>query len=307
MRGDRDDWNAPPDVPIWAVAIGAVLVLLFVGLSANAYFGGNLLGRLRALRSTHEPVAVTGGIRAYYSPAEAASDGMAGIGTRGHTRLFQPGETVLLGGSGRLVRLEPDGATELVADGSTTLTISNLGQWDETTGRLAGQTARLVDGQWLVEKPSVTGMLSLDGLRDEDLPAGDALVPTPAAGRPDRMEDGDGVSLRIRAAESHAFFGLQTHALANVPEEAVVTVWALVRARDETTIGLRITDVVDAAGTREEAIGRWPAPKGWTRVTLVRRVAYRTPEDRFAIGLIDARPSDWIDVRDVGLYLGALP
>ena len=299
--------DAAPDVPTWAVAIGAVLVVLFVALSANAYFGGSLLGRLRTLRTAREPVAATGAIRAYYSPSETPAAGMESVGSRGHTRRLQAGEVALLAGSGRLVRLEPGGATELVADGGATVTVPNLGPWDQTTGRLVGQTAHLADGRWRIEKPSPSGFLSLDGLGEEELPASFALVPTPAAGRPRRMEDGDGVSLRIRAAEQHAFVGVQTHALATVPEGAVVTVWALVRAREDTTVGMRLTDIVDAAGTREEAVGRWSALKGWNMVTLPRRLAFQTPEDRFAIGLIDPRAGDWVDVRDVGVYLGVLP
>ena len=304
---DRVSRDAAPDVPTWAMVIGALLVLLFIGLSANAYFGGGLLDRLRALRPAREALPAASGLRAFYSPIETASVGMPGIGSRGQDRLLQAGDLVLLGASGRLVRLEASGVTELAAGDGATVVVQNLGAWDEAAGRLAGQTARFVDGRWVVDTPPAGSIFSLNGRRDEDLPAGFALVPAPSAGRARRQEDGDGLSVRIRAAENQPFVGLETRAPIDAPDGALVTVWAQVRARDDTTIGLTLDDVVDAAGAQEQASGRWSAPKGWTRVTLHRRVKFQSPNDRLAVGLVDARVGDWLDVRDAGVFVGALP
>ena len=289
------------------MATGALLVLLFLVLSANAYFGVSLLDRLKVFGQTSEPAPVASGRRVYYSRTDTVAPGMPGFGSRGQDRPLQPGDVVLLGGSGRLVRLDKDSVTELPADAGTTVVVQNLGPWDAAGGRLAGQSARLVDGRWVVEQPALGGIFPTGGLRDDELPKGFALVPNPAISQSRVMETRDGTAVRIRAVDPNPFAGLQAHAIPDVPEGAAVTVWALVRAREDTTVGMTLTDVVGADGSSEQATARWPGPKNWTRVVLQKRLAFRAPEDRFSLGLIDARAGDWLEVRDVGVFVGALP
>ena len=38
-----------------------------------------------------------------------------------------------------------------------------------------------------------------------------------------------------------------------------------------------------------------------------RRVTFGSPNDRYSIGLVEVRNRDWLEVRELGVYLGVLP
>ena len=45
----------------------------------------------------------------------------------------------------------------------------------------------------------------------------------------------------------------------------------------------------------------------WLTLRVQRRVSFASPDDRYTVGLAEARNRDWFEVRELGVYLGALP
>jgi hypothetical protein len=100
-----------PDVPLWAVTLGAVVALILGGLVVQTFTGRSLVSRVAALLpgSHSEQLAAGDTMRALYTPGSTVRVGQVAIGARGQDRAFQPDDTVLLGATGQLVRLGGDG------------------------------------------------------------------------------------------------------------------------------------------------------------------------------------------------------
>jgi hypothetical protein len=303
-----------PNVPIWALAAGMVLVLMFAGLVVQTFSGRSLLSRLAALvpGSRVEHVTDADRSRILYVPGATVQEGQIGIGARGQDRAFQAGDAVLLGATSRLVRLEEGGRlTELRAPEGTSLQVTSLGPWDPAAGSLAGLTARYAGDAWTVEAPqlqSVGASLHVPGAPEEELTLGFQLMP-PGAGRMRRFETAAGSTVRIRPTGRVP--SLVIEGLDPLPtlDNVTVTVQATVRASEGATLELALNDVVDAAGTVQKTADRRGATNEdeWLILRAQRRVLYGSPNDRYSVGLLEVRNRDWLEVRDLGVYLGVLP
>jgi hypothetical protein len=303
-----------PDVPLWALAVGAILVLVFAGLVVQTFAGGSLFGRVAALvlGSHSEQVADGDRLRVLYVPGPTVQSGQVGIGSRGQDRAFQSGDTVLLGATGRLVRIE-DGnrLTELRgADGSSAL-VTNLGAWDASAASLAGLTARNDHGTWIVDAPPLQpagAPLHVQGAPEEDLTDGFQLTPA-TVGRVRRFETRDGPVVRIRPTGRVPSLALEGWDPLPSLDNVTVTVQATVRASEGASLELALNDVVDAAGTMQKTADRRTADDEdtWLTLRVERRVLFASPNDRYSVGLLEARNRDWLEVRDLSVYLGVLP
>ncbi len=303
-----------PDVPVWALAAGVVLMLVFAGLVVQTYTGQSLRNGLAALvpgpRAEH--LADAGGVRALYVPGSTVRIGQVGLGSRGQDRAFQAGDVVLLGASGHLVRLEESGRlTELRAAEGTSLLVTSLGPWDTAAGTLAGLQARSTGSAWTVDTPWLQwagASLYVPGAPEEDLTDEFQLVPS-TAGRVRRFTTSDGPSVRIRPNGRTALLQVESaHPLPTL-DNATVTVQATVRAVDGANVELALSDVLDAAGAVQNTTERRTATdeEEWMTLRVQRRVTFGDPNDRYSIGLVEVRNRDWLEVRELGVYLGALP
>jgi len=66
---------------------------------------------------------------------------------------------------------------------------------------------------------------------------------------------------------------------------------------------------VDAAGTVQKTSDRRIATNEdeWLTLRVRRRVRFGSPDDRFSVAMVDVRNRDWVEVRELAIYLGALP
>jgi hypothetical protein len=297
-------------VPRWGQLLGLLLLLAFVGLSVDSYFGPGLRNRLGlGLGASAAPAAIP--TRVYYEPGATARAGQKSTGSEGQERSLLEGDGVLLGATGQLVRLGPDGRSEpLGAPDGAVMTVANLGAWDRTAGRLLGATARAQDGHWLLDEvplQSVGAALNPPGAPSEALTAGFALGPDADAGRVRRVSDRDGPAVRLRASRKVPLFSLDTQGPLPTLNGVLVSVSAIVRGQPGKTIMLTIKDVIDATGAADMVTDRRPTSEEWTRLTVRRRVVYPSPSDAISVGIVDPDGGDWFEVRDVQIVLGVTP
>lgn len=301
-----------PNVPPWALVLGTLLIVVFVGLSIEAYAGISFLGRARALFPDQERLAAGAALRVFYTAGETAQVGQAVTGSRAQQRTLQSGDTVLLGGSRRLVRVEAGGqTTSITADVGATVTAVNLGAWDADAGRLVGLLAHRTDAGWSVDSsgmPVAGSDLFASGGPEEELGEKFWLNPSESAGRIRRGTEDGGPVVRVRANRGGPYLGIESAGPLPALENAVVTVRAVVRARGEGPVGLTIFDAIDAGGAFETSADSRPAREdGWTELTVRRRMTRASAGDKLSIGLYQVRSGDWIEVRELKTYLGAFP
>jgi hypothetical protein len=303
-----------PNVPLWAVAAGVVLVLVFGGLVVQTFSGRSLVSRVVGLvpGSHVEQLADASRTRALYVPGSTVRVGQVGVGARGQDRPFQVGDVVLLGGTGQLVRLEEgDRLVELRAADGASVEVTSLGPWDQVAGTLAGLPARFVDGAWKVDTPRLQPVgpsLHVPNSPEEALTDGFLLLP-PGAGRVRRSETPAGPTVRIRPNGRMASLVIEGADPLPTLDNAIVTVQAAVRATEGASVELALSDVVDAAGTVQKTSDRRAATNEdeWLTLRVQRRVHFGSPNDRFWVGLLEVRNRDWLEVRELGVYLGVLP
>src|SRR5689334_13674317 len=135
-------------VPIWGQIVGVVLILVFVLAGFEAFAGPGIRLRLLSLVAGGSSQTAPVPTRVLYQPESSARIGMQSTGSEGQERTLLAGDAVLLGDSGRIVRLEAGGriADVPAADGATTL-VANLGAWERGADRLTGATARAQAGR----------------------------------------------------------------------------------------------------------------------------------------------------------------
>ena len=303
-----------PDVPIWALAAGVLLVLAFAGLVVQTYAGRSLVGALTALvpGARSEPLADAAGSGRSTYPGSTVQIGQLGIGTRGQDRAFQAGDVVLLGATGRLVRLEESGRpTELRPAEGATLRVTGLGEWDPTAGGLAGLTARYSGGAWAIETPRAPAGRHQPVRPGRPRGGADRRLPARAL----RRRAGASVQHRRRPDRAHpaewADGGAPDQGTRPLPtlDNVIVTIQATVRAVDGATVELALSDVLDEAGTVQRTADRRTATSEdeWMTLRVQRRVTFGSPNDRYSIGLVEVRNRDWLEIRELGVYLGVLP
>lgn len=310
-RADRDR----PDVPVWALVVGGILVAAFVGLVLQTFAGRSLAARLSGLAAgarTDTRLTAADTPRIFYVPGSVVQAGQLGLGARGQDRAFQVGDLVLLGAARRLVRVEEGGRlTDVQAAEGSSAMVASLGSWDAADGSLSGLTARFANGSWTVDPPNLSPVgwpLFVPGAPDEELPAGFRLTPA-SAGRARRSDTAKGPVIRVRPSGRAQSLTLDGADPLPTLDDATVTILATVRASEGATLELAVDDVVDALGTVQRTVDRRTASdeETWLTLRVQRRVSFASPDDRYTVGLAEVRNRDWFEVRELGVYLGALP
>jgi hypothetical protein len=301
-------------VPCWGLTLGIGLVLTFAGLIVQTYTDRSIRSYVGVLLpgSGTEQLRDADAARVWYTVGDAVRAEQVGIGSRGQDRTFEAGDLVLLGAAGRLVRIEEGSRlTELRADEGTTISVLGLGAWDSATGALGGARARSVRGVWAVEAPALAPVgapLSAPGAPDDELTADFQLTPA-TAGRIRRFEGAAGSGVRIRPTGRTASLLLEGWEPLPSLDNATVTVRAVVRASEGASVELALSDVLDASGTIQRTVDARSAPDEdtWMTLRVQRRVTFGSLNDRYSVGLVDVRNRDWLEVRDLAVYLGTLP
>jgi len=302
-----------PDVPVWALALGAVVCLVFAALVVQTFTGRSIASlAARALPGSASAQFAADGQHVLYTPGATVQVGQVGIGSRGQDRVFQVGDLILLGASGRLVRLdEGNRLTEVRAAEDTTVVVSSLGVWDQAAGGLAGLSARYQNGAWVLDRASlqpVGPLLHVRGAPEEELTADFRLVPQ-TIGRIRRRDTSDGPTVQVRSSGRGQSLVLEGWVPLTSLDSATVTVVATVRASEGAALELALNDVVDPAGTVQKTADRQKAPNEdqWLTLRVQRRVSFASPNDRYAVGIVEVRNRDWLEVRELAVYLGVLP
>lgn len=302
-----------PDVPAWALALGAVVCLVFAGLVVQTFTGRSIASlAARALPGSDSEQLSADGQSVLYVPGDTVQVGQVGVGARGQDRVFQAGDLVLLGASGRLVLLdEGNRLTDLRADDGATVTVSSLGAWDQAAGGLAGRPARYHNGAWVVDRAPLQPVgtpLHVRGAPEEELTSGFRLVPE-TAGRIRRRDTSSGPAVQIRASGRGQSLVLEGWEPLPSLDSAAVTVVATVRASEGAVLELALNDIVDRAGTLQKTADRRKAPNEdvWLTLQVQRRIVFASPNDRYSVGIVELRNRDWLEVRELAVYLGVLP
>jgi hypothetical protein len=310
-NGARPADNVGRVVPIWMQIGAALLTLAFLALSVDAYFGPGLRTRVLAASSVGQSEALVVPPRVLYAPGAFVTVGQKGVGSEGQDRTIQEGDTVLLGGTGQVVRVGAGGRTTVItgANGTTTL-VANLGAWDGDADRLAGVQARFQGDRWVLNDPGLLANgpdLHPQGAPSEALTSGFSVVPDPDTARVRRVGDQARPAIRIRARRKAATMMLDTREPIQTLDGVLVTVSAVVRGQSGGTMVLALEDVTDADRTVQAATDRRPVSEEWTKLTVRKRILYPSSNDKVLVGLVDVDGDDWFEVREFKIVAGVSP
>jgi hypothetical protein len=298
-------------VPIWGQAAALIVLVAFAALGFEAFAGPGPRTRVLGWLPGGSEQATSAPARALYQAESSVRVGMPGLGSEGQERTLVEGDVVLAGDSGRLLRLESGGrAVELRPDEGAATFISNLGAWDASAGRLGGTMARYHGGRWTMDPldlAPVGAALHPPDAPDDALPDGFTLGPEEDAGRIRRVDERGNQAIRIRASRKASALTLESRRPLPTLDDAFVTVRAVVRGQAGKTLTLTVSDVVDVAGRVESGVDRRTASEEWTTLTVRRRMAVPSPNDLYAVGILDAEGGDWFEVRSVDVFVGVVP
>ena len=178
-------------MPLWAQILGLLVLVAFVALSIDAYFGPGLRNRLDWAAQERTMASRPASL---FEPGARAQAGQKGIGSEGQERVLLEGDAVLLGATHQISATRPAGRmTELTAPEGTITTVANLGLWQRESGHLTGATAQVQRGLWQLDDLPLTSAgapLHPPDAPGEDLTDGFTLGPEADIGRVRRVSDG---------------------------------------------------------------------------------------------------------------------
>jgi hypothetical protein len=309
--------HAEPGLPVWSLIAGGLLGLATLVLLGQAYFGF----QLHVPGSSAPNQAVTAGLPSrasgllnawYMQSTDPLTTGTAvDTGPSNKQDALQPGDLVLRTSSHDLVQVQADGqiAPAPARDGDR-VWLPNAGPWDQSSKRYTGIAAVFADGKWDVDLSSITptNPNSDFGSGDDQNPIPNyAVTPDDAKYTITRMTDQDGPFVRVQITQDTAFLQINGHDPVSRLDGVPLTVRAQVRAKTSGQLNLSVWDIVGDSGRVKSYTNREPGSQDWT--TLSQRVpvlVYPSPDDYFAIGLVQPQAGDWFDVRNLSVYVGTI-
>jgi peptidoglycan/LPS O-acetylase OafA/YrhL len=305
--------DARPDVPWWLALLGGLLVLALTELTVEAYFGRSPLNRLTRLTAAREVLpAGTSGLEAYYVPQSSAVEtGQSVVDASGAPVALRAQDLALTGTSGQLWRAAADGSVQVVGSTGQRVRLTDLGSWDPAAGRFSGLDAVYDGNRWTVDSGSFAPAnpnsdLSAGG--ESDPPEGFWISPADAGYRISRVNDAGHRVLRIEVTRAASYLVLNGQGPLATLDNVPVDLLGQVRASSRGEMRLTLYDVVAPDGRAESAVDRAAATPDWTSLRLRgRRVHFPSASDNFSLGLSDVRPGDWLEIRELALYVGAAP
>lgn len=321
-------WRAPNELPWWAAAAGGLLVVVFVGLSAQQYFGISLPTRLFGPGpSEPEAIADPAGVRAWYLP-DALGPLTPGVrvvvGPGDAALVLTVDDVVLTGSTGDLVRLRAQGpAARLTGHDGQRVRVGNVGAWDQASGSLAGLDAVYQGGRWILDasppRPANPNSDFREGSEDDPIP-GYGLVAVGSPGdtgfRPGnanfkltRLMDEGGAFVRVLATRSVAYLSVRGKEPLSTLDGPPVAIRGQIRAHSASgELSLALHDVVNENGRAVDQLSRAPASEAWTALWVrTPRATYPSSDDYFTLGLARVSEGDWFDVRELSVFVGVFP
>jgi hypothetical protein len=221
-------------------------------------------------------------------------------------------EFVLLGRSGRMMHVRPDGSVvQVVGRAGQAVVIDNLGRWDPATRRLQGMRSIFQDGAWTVSDPdSSSSGLDLFGQsgKPTELPNGFWISPGGVTVHVDRSAASADRRVHIRADQASEYLVVTSQAPLNALDGMPVSLQVRIRGVGANDLRLTLYDVVDATGRAQLHYASAPADGDWHDLTLrVRRVVFGSAGDNFSTGMYGAQAGSWFEIADLRLVVGVLP
>jgi hypothetical protein len=290
-----------------------VLVLALTELSVEAYFGRSPLSRLTTLTASREVLPPgASGLEAFYLPqASSIQPGQSVVDTSAASLSLRPQDLVLAGSSGQLWRATSGGAVQVVATTGQRVRITDIGGWDLTTGRFTGLDAVYDGSRWTVDTRSFAPANPNSDLKaggESEPPDGFWISPADAAYRLTRVDDAGRRVLRIEVTSAAPYLVLNGQGPLATLDNVPVDLRGEIRASSAGQMQLTLYDVVASDGHADTFVDRAGATTSWTSLRVRgQRVHFPSASDNFSLGLSDVRPGDWLEIRDLALYIGAAP
>jgi peptidoglycan/LPS O-acetylase OafA/YrhL len=305
--------DARPNVPWWLALVGGLLVLVLTELTVEAYFGSSPLGRLSLLTASREVLPVgASGLEAFYVPqAGSIQPGQSVVDASASSVSVRAQDLVFVGNSGQLWRATSTGAVQVTASTGQRVRVTDLGGWDPVAGRFTGLDAVYDGSRWAIDSGSFAPAnpnsdLSAGG--DTQPPDGFWISPADAGYRLTRVTDAGHRVLRLEVTSAAPYLVLNGQGPLATLDNAPVDLRGEVRASSNAEMRLTLYDVVGPDGRAETFVDRAAATSNWTSLRLRgQRVHFPNASDNFSLGLADVRPGDWLEIRDLALYVGAAP
>jgi len=245
----------------------------------------------------------------FVSTASNLTPGSTVVDRAGRDTKLGQSATVISGESGQMIRLSSDGPIRISTTEGSRVRVENAGMWDPLRQKFDGLGATFLNGQWRFDTPTLRALNSNPTMAERDSRGavqGFAIY----GGRADevgRHIDREGSYVRVVIRRSREEVGLR----ALVQWDGVhdpLSVRARVRAPAGMTIRLRIHDALQV---HEPSLVHFVdvSATGATQAIVMSGLhLYGVPSgDNIAVGLMRTSPGDWLEVRELGLYLGTLP
>jgi hypothetical protein len=189
--------------------------------------------------------------------------------------------------------------------------ITDLGSWDPAAGRFSGLDAVYDGSRWTVDSgafapANANSDLSAGGASEP--PEGFWISPGDAGYRLSRVNDAGRRVLRIEVTRAAPYLVLNGQGPLATLDNVPVDLRGQIRASSSGELRLTLYDVVAPDGRADTFVDRAAATANWTSLRVrYQRVHFPSASDNFSLGLSDVRPGDWLEIRELALYVGAAP
>ena len=293
----------------WAggAAAGGILATLLLLLVTF----GDRMGLPGTRQGLEQPLADGANVEALYVAEMKDVAGTRVITPNGKPAVLVAGDTVLVGGSGEVLRLGRGAEfVRLRAREDQSIRLANVGMWVPETGKFGGLTAVYNGGQWRVD----TQHIRAENLNSrfetgsfQDPIPGWSISPAEAEYEITRMQDNDGPFIRVRALKPSSYLAINGAAPLPDLDGLPVTVYGQIRAYRtvEQKLTVHRPGVADAGLPMADYTNR---PGQWNGLSVkLPRVERPTTSDNFSLGLYDVQAGDIFDIRELSLFVGLLP
>ena len=250
------------------------------------------------------------GLRPLFVPLAAnLTPGSAVIDAAGLEKRLAESAVVMSGESGQLLTLTGAGATRISTVQGARVHIANAGAWDPLRRAFVGLGATFLNGQWRFDPVVPPAVNPNPSLKHADVRG--AVEGFSVYGVKDdavrRHADQDGAYVRLVVRRSRQEIGLRAVVRSDGIHDPL-SVRARVRAPAGMIVRLRVHDTLEA---NEPGLAHYvdTTSTGTTQTVVMSglRLYGVSAGDSIAVALMHAHRGNWLEVRELGLYMGALP
>jgi hypothetical protein len=242
------------------------------------------------------------------TPLDKIRVGMPYLTLSGSIASFTPNDLVLA--DQHLFRVMTNSTVSLLGYEGQSITVTNLGPWNQQSQSYSGLPAFFHNGKWHLDTSTFTPINTYPDFTtntEVDPLAGWWISPADTGYEVIYLHDEIGSFVRIQATEDAPYLVLTKNEPLNTLDEVPISLVVQIRAHSEGKQGISLVDYTSSEKSqwhKDETI----ATEQWETLTIDGEVvSWPSYLDTYSVGLFEVKAGDWFDVRELSLYIGRLP